>query len=127
MNWYLRLTAADHEQNGFVALADWHGFTEAGARQAVAAVNAMVPEGAEPSAKTDAFNFILDLMFGDELIGESELLPTQVAMKLAPEQVRAWLNARPDPDAASMTRTPPALAWTEPSVAENTDQEARSS
>lgn len=94
------LTVADHEQNGFVALASWRFDSEAGARAFIKAHDDAVDPEAEPDIKTAPFTFILDLMDanGDMPDTGERLLPTQNAMKLAPEQVQKWLEERPEPD-----------------------------
>lgn len=93
------LTVADHEQNGFVHLAKWSFPSEDEARKFIAIVDREVTDESEPDIKADAFTFILDLWDGKDMIDNGErLLPMQVAMSLAPEQVRQWLDERPDPD-----------------------------
>lgn len=94
------LTVADHEKNGFVALARWPEMSESEARAFIEAHDAMVDDESEPDIKTAAFTFILDLMEanGDCHDTGKRLLPTQVAMLIAPEQVSKWINERPDPD-----------------------------
>lgn len=94
------LTAADHEQNGFVALAQWRFASEASARAFIKEQDDAVDADAEPDIKTAPFTFILDLMASphDMLENGSRCLPTQVAMKLAPDQVQKWLDERPEPD-----------------------------
>jgi hypothetical protein len=76
MAWFVTLTVADHEQNGFVALARWNFPDEVAARA-----------------------FILDLHDerGDT-VDDSRNLPMQSVMRLAPVQVSEWLDERPDPD-----------------------------
>lgn len=99
--WTVELTVGDHEQNGFVHLARWQFPDEASARAFIDAENAAIPDGAEPDHKTDAFTFILDLHEGERcenMVDNSRNLPTQSAMRLAPDQVRWWLDKRPEPD-----------------------------
>jgi hypothetical protein len=99
--WTVELTVGDHEQNGFVHLARWQFSDELTARAFIAAENAAIPDGAEPDHKTDAFTFILDLHEGvrcENMVDNSRNLPMQSAMRLAPEQVQAWLDERPEPD-----------------------------
>jgi len=106
------LTAADHERNGFVALAQWKGLDEHGARAFIAGEDAGVTDESEPDLATVPFTFILDLMNeenGDLVDTGKRILPTQAAMRLAPEQVRRWLEERPDPDSV-MNRPVPVLA-----------------
>lgn len=106
-NYSVVLTAADHDQNGFVALAVWPHITEREARAFIARADACVCDNAEPDVKTAAFTFILDLWRGSDCIDNGKRhLPTQVAMSLAPEQVRAWLDERPDPDSVIERRIP---------------------
>ncbi|MBZ9759431.1 hypothetical protein LB553_00830 [Mesorhizobium sp. CA8] len=102
------LTVADFEQNGFVALAQWSGLSEEAARSFIAEQDAAVSDDAEPDSDTAPFAFILDLMTpnGDCVDNGKRMLPTQVAMSLAPEQVRLWLEERPDPDSAMYRRVP---------------------
>lgn len=97
---HIQLTVADHEQNGFVSLARWRRMTEADVREAVARVGEEISDDMEPDIKTAPFAFILDICDGFDIhdIGE-RCLPTQIAARLAPDQVRAWLDERPDPDA----------------------------
>lgn len=106
MTWFVTLTVADHEQNGFVALARWNFPKEVAARAFIAAENAAIPDGAEPDHRDPdvAFNFILDLHDerGDT-VDDSRNLPLQSVMRLAPDQVREWLTERPDPDTRLMS------------------------
>jgi hypothetical protein len=109
---HLELTACDHEQNGYVGLALWMADTLDDAMAAVARVNAMCPEEAQPDPKTEPFSFILDVHTGEnglcfDHIDDSVSLPMQIAMRLAPDQVRAWLQTRPQPGADD--RYPPTL------------------
>lgn len=94
------LTVADHEQNGFVALAKWSHLTEPEARAFIEATDASVCDDAEPDVKTAPFTFILDLMNDNHDLVDTgkRMLPTQIAMSLAPDAVRRWLEERPDPD-----------------------------
>lgn len=95
------LTVADHEQNGFVALARWTGLSEEEARTFITSIDDIVDDEAEPDNETAAYAFILDLMDdanGDCLDTGKRMLPTQIAMSLAPFQVRRWLAERPVPD-----------------------------
>jgi len=93
------LTAADHDQNGFVSLAKWIGMSESTARNFIAGIDAEVSDESEPDIKTVAYTFILDLWDGRDCIDNGKrVLPTQIAMSLAPDQVRDWLLERPDPD-----------------------------
>lgn len=93
------LTVADHDQNGFVHLARWSKLCEASARGFIAAIDEQIDDDAEPDIKTASQTFILDLWDGHDCIGNGKrLLPMQIAMSLAPDQVRAWLEERPDPD-----------------------------
>lgn len=105
------LTVADHEQNGFVSLAQWPGLTEDQARHIIDAIDAGISDEAEPDIKTAPFTFILDLMDdgnGDLFDTGKRMLPMQVAMSLAPEQVRHWLDERPDPDSVIRRAVPTA-------------------
>lgn len=106
----VELTVGDHEQNGFVHLARWQFDDEASARAFIAAENAAIPDGAEPDHMTDPLTFILDLHEGtrcENMVDNSRNLPMQSAMRLAPDQVRRWLDERPEPD--SVTRLGPLL------------------
>ncbi|MCA1831250.1 MAG: hypothetical protein LC750_00620 [Actinobacteria bacterium] len=99
--WTVELTVGDHEQNGFVHLARWQFPDEASARAFIAEENAAIPDGAEPDHKTEPFTFILDLHEGwrcENMVDNSRNLPMQSAMRLAPNQVRNWLDERPEPD-----------------------------
>lgn len=101
------LTVADREQNGFVALARWPALKLDEARGLIEAIDATISDDAEPDIETAAFTFILDLWDGDYTIDNGKrLLPTQVAMSLAPEQVQHWLNERPSPDSVICRRVP---------------------
>lgn len=95
------LTVCDHERNGFIGLARF-GFPLMGdARRFVATVDAMVEDDAEPDRDEAPFWFLLDLHEGDDvasMIDNSRRLPTQVAHRVAPEAVNAWLAERPDPN-----------------------------
>lgn len=106
--WIVVLTVADHEQNGFVALARWQFADETLARAFIAAEDAAISEGAEPDHRDPdiAFTFILDLHDGRyNCVDSGRNLPTQAAMRLAPDQVREWLNMRPAPDDWLLQRT----------------------
>lgn len=105
------LTAADHEQNGFVSLAKWSNLTEAQARSFIDAIDASISDDAEPDIKTAPFTFILDLMDDsnwDCIDTGKRMLPMQVAMSLAPDEVRRWLDERPEPDCAANRAVPEA-------------------
>ena len=104
------LTVADHEQNGFVSLAKWSGLTEAEALEFISATDASVCDESEPDIKTAPFTFIMDLMDdnGDLIDNGKRMLPTQTAMALAPEQVRQWLEERPEPDSVMSRYIPEA-------------------
>jgi hypothetical protein len=106
----IALTVADHERNGFIELAAWKGLDEATARAFVDKIDSTVTPDMEPDHDDAPFWFILDLKDGRlDLVGTSErMLPTQVAMMLAPEQVKEWLETRPDPD-SRLGRSAPAL------------------
>ncbi len=96
---HIELTVADHEKNGFVTLAKWPRMPEAEARAILDAIDATIDDASEPDIKTAPFTFILDLCSGYDLVDNGKrLLPTQVAMSLAQEQVSVWLDERPDPD-----------------------------
>lgn len=108
MAWIVVLTVADHEQNGFVSLARWQFPNEATARAFIAAEDAAIPEGAEPNSQDEdvSFTFLLDLANGRyETVDNGRNLPLQSVMRLAPEQVRAWLDERPDPDSRLISNT----------------------
>jgi len=101
------LTVADHEQNGFVHLVRWPFASMAEARAFVRSVDGEVTDESEPDIRSAAFTFILDLCDGwDTVDNGKRLLPTQVAMSIAPEAVRDWLDERPDPDSVSGRRIP---------------------
>lgn len=101
------LTVADHEQNGFVALARWPTLTKTEARGFIEAIDRSITDDAEPDHKTDAFTFILDLCEGYDTIDNGKRnLPLQTAMSLAPEQVQDWLIERPIPDSVICRRIP---------------------
>jgi hypothetical protein len=103
------LTACDREKDGFVAVAKWIDITQAAARTVIDAIDSLVDDDAEPRLSSDAFAFILDLMddkTGDMIDTGKRLLPTQLAMSLAPDQVSAWLKERPDPDCVINQRVP---------------------
>ncbi|ESZ63765.1 hypothetical protein X728_09090 [Mesorhizobium sp. L103C120A0] len=105
------LTAADHERNGFVALAKWSGLNLAEAKAFIDATDATVCDDSEPDSQTAPFTFILDLMDdsnGDLLDTGKRMLPMQTAMALAPAEVRHWLEERPDPDSVMHRRVPEA-------------------
>jgi hypothetical protein len=108
---YVVLTVADHERNGFIALARWPTMSEVDARAFIQAADDAVTEESEPDIKTASFTFVLDLMElnGDCIDTGKKCLPTQIAMKLAPDQVRQWLDERPDPDSV-MHRPVPTLS-----------------
>lgn len=108
---HIILTVADHDQNGFVALARSPRMSEAEARAFIAAQDALVGDDAEPDLQTCSFSFVLDLMEenGDCIDNGKRSLPTQIAMMLAPNPVRQWLNERPYPDAV-INRAVPLMA-----------------
>lgn len=106
------LTVADHDKNGFVHLAKWPRLTEAEARAFIGTIDASVCDDAEPDIKTASFTFILDLKDdsnGDLIDTGQRLLPTQTAMALAPDEVRRWIEERPEPDSV-MDRAIPEIA-----------------
>jgi hypothetical protein len=90
---HLTLTVADHMQNGFVSLARFRFENEQAAKAAMAYVEAMIDPDAAPNRMTDDYNFILDLWTSDDdgIDETSEELPTQLAMRLARDQVQEWL------------------------------------
>lgn len=103
------LTACDREKDGFVAVAKWIDITQAAARLIIDAIDSLVDDEAEPRSSSDPFAFILDLMddkSGDMIDTGKRLLPTQLAMSLAPDQVSAWFRERPDPDCVLNQRVP---------------------
>lgn len=107
--WTVVLTVGDHEQNGFIHLARWQFPEEADARSFIAAENAMIADGAEPDHMTEPFTFILDLHEGvrcENMVDESRNLPLQSVMRLAPDQVRQWLDERPEPDSIAFMSVP---------------------
>lgn len=107
------LTVADHEKNGFIELAQWPGLDEAVALELIRTVDKTVTDDSEPDKENAPYWFILDLKNGNhDLVETSQrLLPTQVAMKLAPEQVQVWLNERPNPNRL-LGRAVPSLSLT---------------
>lgn len=109
----VRLTACDHEQNGFVHLAIWRHGSEAEARYMIEAVDELVESDAEPDNASALFAFVLDLISEDGDCHDTgkRMLPTQIAQRLAPDQVSEWLIGRPDPDEV-MHRPVPELAAT---------------
>lgn len=117
------LTVADHEQNGFVSIARWTSQSEAEARLFIASIDAGIDDDSEPDNKTAAYAFVLDLIDanGDCVDTGKRMLPTQVAMSLAPDQVRRWLEERPIPDAV-MHRAVPVLGRT-PNTSSGADHE----
>lgn len=105
MAWTVVLTVADHEANGFISLARWEFPNEAAARAFIEAENAAIPDGAEPDHRDPdiAFSFILDLADGQwNTVDNSRNLPLQAAMRLAADQVRRWLDERPDPESPGL-------------------------
>ncbi|GGB09120.1 hypothetical protein GCM10011491_41340 [Brucella endophytica] len=103
----IELTVADHEKNGFVTLARWPRMSKAETLAAVAAIDAEISDEMEPDRLTGPFTFILDIMDGYDLHDTGQRsLPMQVAMRLAPDQVRTWLEERPEPDDAIDRRVP---------------------
>lgn len=109
---FLRLTVADHEQEGFVHLARWARTDRASAMKTIDRVMDLIDADAEPDRVEAPFWFILDLVEADGFSQEYEgpkMLPTQIASRLAPEQVARWLRDRPDPDSYSLTNREPLL------------------
>lgn len=102
------LTACDHSQNGFVALAQWPGLPEDQARRLISVVDSAVSDDSEPDNAECEFSFILDLMDGPDSCVDTgaRCLPTQQAMRLAPQQVQAWLSERPEPDSCFFQEPP---------------------
>ncbi len=112
MNYFrVILTVADHEKNGFIALSRSNLLSEADARRVISATDALVDDDAEPDNKTAPYTFILDLMGPNHTLvdNSNRLLPTQIAMSLAPDEVRQWLDERPDPDATYFLTPPTSL------------------
>lgn len=106
---YIMLTVGDFDNNGFVSLAATDLMHDDHARSLIADVDALVDPAAEPGDDA-SFAFILDLMRpnGDCEDTGKRRLPLQVAARLAPEAVSAWLSERPDPNTV-MHRKPMAL------------------
>lgn len=101
------LTACDHSQNGFVALARWPGLTLDEARDVLASVDASFPQDAEPDSSTEEFTLVLDLYEEPyTLLDNSRNLPLQIATRLGGDELFRWLNERPDPEAASSRGIP---------------------
>lgn len=102
MRHHLVLTVADHTQNGFISLARFAMPSKEAARAACDEINALIdPDSVDVGS--DDYTFILDIW---EVSGEptwgcsdnSNMFPSQIAMRLAPDQVREWLATRPDPN-----------------------------
>ena len=109
---HIRLTVADYDNNGFVHLARWEETDRQAARAAIDGVMALIDPEAEPHPTEAPYWFILDLVEDDGFSQEYEgpkNLPTQIASRLAPEQVAWWLEVRPDPDAHSENHREPML------------------
>lgn len=104
----VRLTACDHEKNGFVHLALWRHDSEAAARSMIELVAKMDDPEAEPDNANAAFAFILDLVSQDGDLHDTgpRMLSTQISQRLAPRQVEAWLHERPDPDVVERRPVP---------------------
>lgn len=109
---HIILTAFDGPANGCIALARWNAGSEAEARQSLAAVDELIPEGAEGDMGEDEIAFLLDLhdAVGDGIDNNAKPLPMQIAMRIAPEQVRDWMAERPDPDEVLLKRAIPVLS-----------------
>ena len=109
-HFHVLLTVGDHEQNGFVHLCRWNFQTEADASAFIVAVDHQIDDGSDPDHRDPdvPFTFILDLMQDRNTMidGSPRNLPLQLAMRLAPEQVQAWLSERPDPDAVFYRAVP---------------------
>lgn len=105
------LTVADYEKNGFIALSQSAPLNETDARAFIEAQDASVSDESEPDILTAPFTFILDLMERDGTMADTgnRSLPTQQAMSLAPNEVRQWLDERPDPDATYFLTPPTSL------------------
>jgi hypothetical protein len=92
----MRLTVCDHEQNGVVHLALWRFSSEADARSMIERIDRLVEPEAEPDWATALFAFVLDLVSDDGECHDTghRIFPTQIAQRLAPAQVEAWLQVR---------------------------------
>lgn len=109
---HIELCVGDHVQNGFCYLAQWSKADESTCRAALDAVDEMIDPEAEPDHKTEDYTFLLDLWDGPNncVDNNKRNLPLQIAMRIAPDQVREWLEKRPDPDSPEMLiRVPPLL------------------
>lgn len=94
------LTVADHEQDGFLALAHWPVTSMADGLAAIRAVDASISDEEAGDSKVDAFNFLLDLHSDAHNCDDTseKCLPLQLAMRIAPDAVQNWLNTRPNPN-----------------------------
>ena len=106
----MELTACDHEANGFVALARWEPSDWTTVRAFVAVIDRRIDDESEPDIHTAPFTFILDILDGQDMLIDTgkRSLPLQEAMRLAPAEVAAWLDERPDPDNVA-DRKPPSV------------------
>lgn len=117
MSHHLVLTVGDHTQNGFISLARFAMPSLEAARAACDEVNALIdPDSVD--IDTDDYTFILDIWevgnnpktWGSS--DNSNMFSTQIAMRLAPDQVQEWLAARPDPNEwPTFAQDGPWLAW----------------
>lgn len=98
---YIALTFGDHKQNGVHQIAKWFVPSKSIGMDLAQRFNAEIPADAVPDVSIAEFTFILDVFDsnGDfEQPANTVCLPMQDAMRHAPEQVKWWLENRPDPN-----------------------------
>lgn len=98
---YIALTFGDHKQNGVHQIAKWHVPSKSVGMELVEQFNRSIPADAAPDATEAEVTFILDIFDANGDLDQPEnavCLPMQDAQRLAPEQVKWWLERRPDPN-----------------------------
>lgn len=100
---HFELTVADHDQNGFHALAVFPSFNDDKIKDDFGALNKLFPQEEFDIAKAESHSFLIDIRDSDGDLYDQITVPLQFANLIAEDAVREWQNKRPNPDDALMS------------------------